>query len=210
MADSKSGQEPSMEEILSSIRRIIAEDDQGTDGPPARQARGAPSPPAVAAPAEEGDGDDDVLELTEIVAEPAPQPSPRMMPPAASETRPSAPPAPPPVRPVNAGPAAASPSPPTAPMPTKEPAPMPADAADSLLSPGTASASTQAFVRLAKAAATDEKKPAAAVGSVSVEQLLVDLLTPMLRDWLDKNLPEIVERIVEQEVKKLARRAELM
>ena len=37
----------------------------------------------------------------------------------------------------------------------------------------------------------------------------MDLLTPMLRDWLDQNLPEIVERVVEQEVKKLARRAEL-
>jgi cell pole-organizing protein PopZ len=87
---------------------------------------------------------------------------------------------------------------------------MPADTADSLVSPGAASASTQAFVRLTKAAAADEKKPAAALGTVSVEQLLVDMLTPMLREWLDKNLPEIVERIVEQEVKKLARRAELM
>ena len=48
------------------------------------------------------------------------------------------------------------------------------------------------------------------VAGITVEQLLVDLLTPMLRDWLDKNLAEVVERVVEQEVKKLARRAELM
>ena len=47
------------------------------------------------------------------------------------------------------------------------------------------------------------------VAGISVEQLVVDLLTPMLRDWLDQNLPGIVERVVEQEVKKLARRAEL-
>jgi cell pole-organizing protein PopZ len=203
-----------MEEILSSIRRIIAEDDQGADTPPARQARGAPPAFAAAAPSDEED--DDVLDLTEVVAEPKPEPaSPRLVPPAASEARPPTAAGPPPVRPVGSsppapGPKAESPSVPTPPNPTKEPAPMPADTAESLVSPGVASASTQAFVRLTKAAAAEEKKPMAALGAISVEQLLVDMLTPMLRDWLDKNLPEIVERIVEQEVKKLARRAELM
>jgi cell pole-organizing protein PopZ len=68
-------------------------------------------------------------------------------------------------------------------------------------------ASTNAFARLARAAAPDEKQQPA--GGITVEQLVVDLLTPMLRDWLDQNLPGIVERVVEQEVKKLARRAEL-
>ena len=53
-------------------------------------------------------------------------------------------------------------------------------------------------------------RTAAGTGTgITVEQLVVDLLTPMLRDWLDQNLPGIVERVVEQEVKKLARRAEL-
>ena len=52
-------------------------------------------------------------------------------------------------------------------------------------------------------------RPCTRLGDLTVEQLLVDLLTPMLRDWLDQNLPAIVERVVEQEVKKLARRAEL-
>lgn len=86
---------------------------------------------------------------------------------------------------------------------------MSAPAADSLVSPVVASASTQAFARLARAATADDRKAAPGAG-VTVEQLVVDLLAPMLRDWLDKNLPEIVERVVEQEVKKLARRAELM
>ncbi len=76
-----------------------------------------------------------------------------------------------------------------------------------LISSGAATASTNAFARLAKAAAPDEKRQAG--GSITVEQLVVDLLAPMLRDWLDQNLPGIVERVVEQEVKKLARRAEL-
>ena len=86
---------------------------------------------------------------------------------------------------------------------------MPAQAVDTLMSPTAASASTNAFARLTKAVVTDEKRTETVAG-VTVEQLLVDLLTPMLRDWLDKNLPEVVERVVEQEVKKLARRAELM
>ena len=85
---------------------------------------------------------------------------------------------------------------------------MTVQAAEPLISPVAASASTNAFARLAKAAAPDAK-PSVHVAGISVEQLVVDLLTPMLRDWLDQNLPGIVERVVEQEVKKLARRAEL-
>lgn len=77
-----------------------------------------------------------------------------------------------------------------------------------LISSNAAAASTNAFARLAKAAAPEEKRSASAQG-ITVDQLVVDLLTPMLRDWLDQNLPGIVERVVEQEVKKLARRAEL-
>jgi hypothetical protein len=39
-----------------------------------------------------------------------------------------------------------------------------------------------------------------------VEDLVMELLRPMLRDWLDRNLPTIVERIVEREVRYLSRR----
>jgi hypothetical protein len=176
MADNKTTQEPSMEEILSSIRRIIAEDEPGGQGASARADDGADA---------DHDEDDDVLELTEIVDEPAPrQPVAAVAPPA--------PPAPPP------------------PSPSAQETPaMAATSAESLISPVAATASTNAFARLAKAATPDDNRPMAVAG-ISVEQLVVDLLTPMLRDWLDQNLPGIVERVVEQEVKKLARRAELM
>ena len=86
---------------------------------------------------------------------------------------------------------------------------MAAPSAESLISPVAASASTNAFARLAKAATPEEQRPSS-VSGITVDQLVIDLLTPMLRDWLDQNLPAIVERVVEQEVKKLARRAELM
>ncbi len=135
------------------------------------------------------DEDDDVLELTELVDPPESPPPPASPPPF-----------------IMAKPAGAAE--PTAATP--ESMPMSAPAADALISPVTASASTQSFARLTKAAASDERKTATAVSGLTVDQLLVDLLTPMLREWLDTNLPAIVERVVEQEVKKLARRAELM
>ena len=174
-----------MEEILSSIRRIIAEDD-----PNGQSTASGAQPTAELTPAgfDPDDEDDDVIELTEVVGEPEPIATP-----------------------VKA----------TAPAPTLSPSQsvpvadmlestaMPAQALESMISPTAASASANAFAKLTKAVATDDKK-IETVGGITVEQLLVDLLTPMLRDWLDKNLPEVVERVVEQEVKKLARRAELM
>jgi len=80
---------------------------------------------------------------------------------------------------------------------------------DHLVSSSAADASTNAFARLAKAAAGDHAQPVPG-GDKTVEQFIVELLTPMLKEWLDQNLQTIVERVVEQEVKKLARRAELM
>lgn len=79
---------------------------------------------------------------------------------------------------------------------------------DHLISAGAASASTNAFSKLARAVSDD--RPATPLVGRSVDDLLVELLRPMLKDWLDQNLPAVVERVVEQEVKKLARRAELM
>lgn len=190
MADGKPGQEPSMEEILSSIRRIIAEDEGG-------DAAAAMGPRAQAAgPA----GDEhDVLELTEVVSEPkgAPPASPR---PAAS----APPPRPAPARPE---PAAREPRQESAPMPSPA---APPDAAETLISAETAKATALALARLTRATGGEERKASQPGSSSTVEQFLGELLAPLLRDWLDRNLPEIVERVVEQEVKKLARRAELL
>src|SRR5437879_4395443 len=72
MSDAKSQQEPSMEEILASIRRIISEDSDTAKG----GANGAAAPAAAAAPAPlaMSDFDADILDLThraDPVAEPA-------------------------------------------------------------------------------------------------------------------------------------------
>jgi cell pole-organizing protein PopZ len=41
-------------------------------------------------------------------------------------------------------------------------------------------------------------------GETSLEGLTRDLLRPMLADWLDRNLPEIVERLVKAEIARIA------
>jgi cell pole-organizing protein PopZ len=79
---------------------------------------------------------------------------------------------------------------------------------DSLVSPAAAQASTSALARLTRAVAPEEKPPV--VAGRSVEELVIELLRPQLKEWLDQNLAPLVERVVEQEIKKLARRAELL
>ena len=42
---------------------------------------------------------------------------------------------------------------------------------------------------------------------VTLEDIVRELLHPMLREWMDDNLPPMVERIVQKEIEKMARRA---
>ena len=41
-------------------------------------------------------------------------------------------------------------------------------------------------------------------GETSLEGLVRDLMRPMLSEWLDSNLPEIVERLVTAEIARIA------
>ena len=66
MSTDKSDQEPSMEEILSSIRRIIADDEE--DGAPAKKAPADAGPEPKKEPEAQEPEDDDVLDLTQVVA----------------------------------------------------------------------------------------------------------------------------------------------
>lgn len=192
MAEQKDREEPSMEEILSSIRRIIA-DEQDEPGarpvaaaPPASPAGTAPAGGVAAATAAVGpdaaEPEEDELELTELVAGPPARPEP------------------PPRAPMTA-PAARQPQPPERPI-------MPPQDDASLVSSTTAQASTSALARLTRAVASEERPLPG--GGRTIEDLVIELLRPQLKEWLDNNLAPLVERVVEQEVKKLARRAELL
>ena len=39
----------------------------------------------------------------------------------------------------------------------------------------------------------------------TLEDLVAEMLKPMLKDWLDDNLPSLVERIVQEEIQRVSR-----
>jgi cell pole-organizing protein PopZ len=174
MSDAKGQQEPSMEEILASIRRIIAEDSDAAKPP--IEVEAAALPP----------DEDEVLELTEVADEPAPYAAPE--------------PEPEPYRPA--------PPPPPAPRPRKPEAPVAFDADEPLVSASPAAASSAAFAEVT--ARLRERRSGEMFlgnGAVTLEEIVRELLKPMLREWLDANLPPLVERLVHEEIKRLARDA---
>jgi cell pole-organizing protein PopZ len=194
-ADAKPGEEDlSMEEILQSIRKIIAEDEG--DGKKPGESKVVEAVPGS-----------DVLELTEMIKDDGSIVSLKPEP-ARPET--------PPVDVLNQIDEALAPAAPVIAAPVKPPEPQaaaptsPQPAIDtSLLSAEAASAATQAFKKLKTAepdmpSYTTTPAPAFRSGA-TVEDMVTDMLTPMMKAWLDANLPAIVERIVEREVKKLTR-----
>jgi cell pole-organizing protein PopZ len=257
-------QEPSMEEILASIRRIIADDEAkppAAEKPPSpgAAAPAKPETPATAAPASKA-----VMNDIPPSAIPAAQAAAAKV--SASPLKPAPPPVtPPPVTP----PAAAAPAPavpnsqddidallsgldeatsaaeirpplpdgdvfeltdemalPTPPQssfnkiepeddleftetaavkavhrrPAFEPAPPEGPAApppQPILSQATVSAVESAFNTLANTVLTNNAR--------TLEDLVKEMLRPMLKSWLDDNLPGLVERIVKAEIERVSR-----
>ena len=177
--------EPTMEEILASIRRIISEDSE-----PAK-----PAGPVAQAPAAQRQPEPEVLELTQVAVEEAP--APRSEPP----RRASAPEKP---RVVKSEPAP-RPAPPPQPM-RNEPdlAMVDKDDRDGLVSNQTHSAISSAFNMLARDRG-DRDMPVSAGEARTLEDIVAQMLKPMLKDWLEENLPDTVERIVREEVERAAR-----
>lgn len=178
MADVRT--EPSMEEILASIKRIIADD--GLAGNTRLRPR---------ADATEQTSPEPVLELTEPAAEPVRvEPTPAPPPPAAaaapSEAHASVL-APAPIGSPWAAPVASAPMPVHAPLAE----------ASTLVSDDAAVASRHSLSALSSAVA---RAPAS---DNSVEGLVRELLRPMLKEWLDARLPEIVESLVAREIARI-------
>jgi len=217
--------EPTMEEILASIRKIISEDDASTSRRP-----GAPT--AVREEAESHDADlsdfsetafeaaeedideamfdvesDDnyetvdavedadesesfegVLDAARAVEQPEPAPVFRHQPEPAPVFE-------------------------QAPEPAPQPAPRPQSHAPT-------ETDMPASARYQNTVLTDDKTSDAAAGSLgklmskmdtgsdnTIEGLVRELLKPMIKEWLDANLPTIVEEKVEAEVQRIARMA---
>jgi uncharacterized protein len=182
-----------MEEILASIRRIIADDQEVAKAPPPRPAP-APLPPPPAAPPPPAPQalEEDVLELSE-----AAQPVKLATRPLEEE--------PPEIdfREVQDGPAAPEkmelPEPPRASEPPAAPR-SPSrefERPDALLSHSTHAAVGQAFKMLAHTVLSSNAR--------TLEDLVREMLRPMLKNWLDDNLPTVVERLVRAEIERVAR-----
>ena len=180
--------EPTMEEILASIRRIISEDEPAAEAPAAAAPEPAPAP-VVHAPEPEPEpavaAHDDVLELTQLAPEPPP--------PVETHGDIEVHAAPPPV--------AAAPPPAPTPAPAPAPAPILAPVAEDepLMSHTTATSAASSFGQLAQTVAMPKS------GQL-LEDVVRELLRPLLKDWLDQHLPAIVQAKVEEEDERIARR----
>jgi uncharacterized protein len=214
-----------MEEILSSIRRIIADEEtddnsSGDDELGAAEAQSEALDDDAEAlargAADEADADEDVLELTKVVRE-----SGEVI--DLQGERPSA------------GDAMDHDEAedhddqrlelaPLDPAPDEEPADAGGDhfqgkdqvvhsehsRAAELMSASTASVAGGAFAKLSQALQRTTEEESVADGSGrTLEQFIEDIARPMLKEWLDENLPAIVERLVQKEIQKISRRGEL-
>ncbi|MEN5080889.1 DUF2497 domain-containing protein [Bosea sp. TWI1241] len=186
--------EPSMEEILASIRRIIADDEKPAEAEAAPVALVPAEQPPVTPVIEPEPEEDDVLDLgaeaTSVDAEVALADDVDFAEPAAA--------AEPPVQLVV--PEAPEPQPAIAmPPPPVQPAPAPAPALDmaGLISDQTGAAVQNAFGALANTVLSNNAR--------TLEDLVKDMLKPMLKTWLDDNLPGMVERLVRAEIERVAR-----
>jgi cell pole-organizing protein PopZ len=150
--------EPSMEEILSSIKRIIAEEGDAAVASRTRRGRASTATSARATPAEDEDPEGEaVLELRDQVEE---EPADKT------------------------GAAPAQPA-------RTEP----------ILSERAVEATRGPLEALSRMVVKPE-----VAGSDTLEGLVRELLKPMLRDWLDANLPQIVEAMVAREITRITGR----
>jgi len=194
--------EPTMEEILASIRRIISEDDAPAAKPalapasaPAHDVLEAALPPGQPpAPVREVEAfdappEDDVLELTEPLSlEPEPSYSPPLE---VHEPMPAPEPTPAPAFEPMGDLDFSPPSPP----PTAPPSYAPGDY---LVGEPAAGAAASHFCQLSRSIA-------APADGRTLEDIVVAVLRPMLKDWLDRYLPQIVEAKVQAEVERISR-----
>ena len=159
--------EPSMEEILSSIKRIIAEEGDAAVTTRTRTRR----PPTTTAPRSvreelDADGGDEVLELSELASDDSPE-----------------------ERPIPMGA-------PTPPEPSQ-----PEARAEPILSERATEATRGPLEALSRMVVKPEVP-----GSDTLEGMVREMIKPMLRDWLDANLPRIVETMVSREISRITGR----
>lgn len=178
------GDDPSMEDILASIRRILSEDETA-----AEPAAPEPEPAEAAAAAFDApilDPDDEVLVLDEsmMVLPPAPE-----------------------------APVEAAAPPPAKLVPPVFAPPEPADGdgfAPSMsngLIAGETEVAAAASVSNLMRSLNMERQMQVYRGGPTLEDMVLEAMRPMLKSWLDQNLPPMVERLVRIEIERVTTRA---
>ena len=164
MSDASVTPEPSMDEILQKIQRIIAEDEK----PQEAQAQNPPRSAEILTLTEAVGEGGTVRRLTPV--EPTPEPPVERPPPPERRPEATASAEPPPARPVG----------------------------ERLISDAAATAFAQ-LAAIQRERRRAEEFPMG-VQARTLEDLVRELLRPMLQGWLDQKLPEIIERLVKAEL----------
>lgn len=204
--------EPTMEEILASIRKIISDDEPSPARPVMAAVRGVSPEPMNDYEDIEGAVAGDLMDETDQSmfeaeeASPAPVVSPKLTGPEFTfeEMLGSA-------RQAGGVAPAEPPPPPVAAVPRTPPARPNFPASET---------SMQSSARYAQTVLTDETTADVAAGALgkliskmeiagdnTIEGLVKEMLKPMIKEWLDANLANIVEEKVEAEVQRIARMA---
>ncbi|OAN44070.1 hypothetical protein A6A04_09355 [Paramagnetospirillum marisnigri] len=232
MSEDKAQQEPSMEDILASIRRILSEDEAEdkpkAPEPPPPEPEPEPMPPPEPEPEPEPEpvafAQDDIDSLFDTPA-PAPEPEPEPMP--IPEPEPEmdddileltedmvmeeAPSEPEPAFDINDfKPDLGSFDPEPEPEPYIPPPPpprrVPMDDSGLMAQPNIDHGASL----LSNLAREIVRQKAFGLGNsaVTLEDLVNELLRPILKEWLDQNLPYMIERIVKKEIERMVNRSE--
>lgn len=150
-----------MEEILSSIRRVMAREDAESDKAPRIKTRVIADPFAAQEAIETAEAsDEEVLELTDTTADSQPDETP------ADATR------------------------------VED---------DPLLSKDRVEASRNTLSQLAEIV-KPQPRADLPIGTVSLDDMVREAIKPMLKQWLDQNLPTIVEDMVAREIQRISGR----
>jgi cell pole-organizing protein PopZ len=185
-------QEPSMEEILASIRSIITDDEEGpstVEAEPfeiksseavADEALEEVEPVPTEKHVDELDDDDEVLDLTDMDAV---DPEPLFEQQAYQTTQPDPIPEP----------SVISPS----------AIPPPPNLDNELVSHSSATEAIGEFTKLGEKLYEDAIELPIGNGAITLEHLTRELVRPMLKEWLDQHLPMTVERLVREEIERL-------